>query len=80
MPKTSEASLRGQVAANERWGRTSAAARQTSTLPGRQAFRQRFLDAVPSEIQISRLGTRPSCWMSCHEPSSRSSVWRVGII
>ena len=30
--------------------------------------------------QISRRGTRPSCCSSRHEPSSRSSVLRVGII
>jgi hypothetical protein len=30
--------------------------------------------------QISRRGTRPSCWISSHEPNSRSSVFRVGII
>ena len=30
--------------------------------------------------QINRRGTRPSCWISSHEPSSRSSVLRVGII
>ncbi len=30
--------------------------------------------------QISRRGTRPSCWISSHEPSSRSSVFLVGII
>lgn len=28
----------------------------------------------------SRRGTRPSCWISSHVPSSRSSVFRVGII
>ena len=30
--------------------------------------------------QISRRGTRPNCWISSHDPSSRSSVVRVGII
>jgi hypothetical protein len=30
--------------------------------------------------QISRRGTRPSCRISSHDPSSRSSVFRVGII
>jgi hypothetical protein len=30
--------------------------------------------------QINRLGTRPSCCNNSHEPSSRSSVLRVGII
>ena len=30
--------------------------------------------------QISRRGTRPSCWISSHDPNSRSSVLRVGII
>ena len=30
--------------------------------------------------QISRRGTRPSCWISSHDPNSRSSVFRVGII
>ncbi len=30
--------------------------------------------------QISRRGTRPSCSISSHDPSSRSSVLRVGII
>ena len=30
--------------------------------------------------QISRRGTRPSCRISSHEPSNKSSVFRVGII
>jgi len=30
--------------------------------------------------QISRRGTRPSSWISAHDPSSRSAVLRVGII
>ena len=30
--------------------------------------------------QISRRGTRPSCWISSQDPNNRSSVFRVGII
>lgn len=30
--------------------------------------------------QISRRGTAPSCWINSHDPNSRSSVFRVGII
>ena len=30
--------------------------------------------------QISRRGTRPNCWSSSQDPSSRSSVFLVGII
>ena len=39
--------------------------------------------ALPMPVslsQISRRGTRPSCWISSHDASSRSSVVRVGII
>ena len=36
---------------------------------------------MPASLsQISRRGTRPSCWISSQDASSRSSVVRVGII
>ena len=36
---------------------------------------------MPASLsQISRRGTRPSCWISSHDPSSRSWVLRVGSI
>ena len=42
---------------------------------------RRWPRPMPGSLsQISRRGTRPSCWISSQEPSSRSSVFRVGII
>ena len=47
------------------------------TAVGSVSFRRPIPDSLS---QISRRGTRPSCSRSDHEPSSRSSVLRVGII
>jgi hypothetical protein len=45
------------------------------------ASARRWPRPMPGSLsQISRRGTRPSCWISSHDPSSRSSVFRVGII
>jgi hypothetical protein len=42
---------------------------------------RRWPRPMPGSLsQINRRGTRPSCWISSHDPSSRSSVLRVGII
>lgn len=42
---------------------------------------RRWPRPMPGSLsQISRRGTRPSCWISSQEPNSRSSVFRVGII
>ena len=42
---------------------------------------RRWPRPMPASLsQINLRGTRPSCWISCQEPSSRSSVLRVGII
>ena len=42
---------------------------------------RRWPRPMPGSLsQINRRGTRPSCWISSHDPNSRSSVFRVGII
>ena len=47
----------------------------------RRPRRSRCPRPMPGSLsQISRRGTRPSCWISSHDPSSRSAVFRVGII
>ncbi len=48
-----------------------------NTAAGSVSFRRPIPDSLS---QISRRGTRPSWVNSSHEPSSRSSVLRVGII